>query len=760
MPDYNSGGFHQGDDGTIFGNPDGSSNGSVTDYDNWDWKQIKAAIYGMSSGVETHDNVAHARSVANPQSLLDAANAFYHVQRTLEGVTKSLVAQAKALAGDNGPWSGSAADAFLDMMTNFSRQVKANADVLSGGSTGDHSVPHQLANNAISFQSAQNKLAEIDIWYAKQAVAMGVTPMANGLIPISRKPELVAMMNSDMRAVLKSLAHSYQVTTDAIVNPTPVTSPTNNPDGPGNEDGFPGPDPGGFDGGTGGIGDGIGDGLGGDGSLSGLSGFPGGGLDGGPGTGDGIGGLEGAGDLAASDLSGGVSPFPGDLSGLDDSGLGTSGLDDLGLDGLDPSALDPSALDNTLNPVPFPGLGSLAGLGGRGAGASEGSSLGGLSTADPAAFGDTALDDGLGAGLTGGLDGGLTDGLSTGSASPAQLATSSGMPYLPGMGGTGSGGAGLSAEPTDASGLLDASADPWEGEETPGGDEVGSAEGAAAGGEGLGTAGMPYLPGVGGTGAAGAGRDGTNERTDASGLLDPSAEPWAADEEAGDDEVGSLTGALPGVPYLPGFGVTGPTARAAADRAAPDRASEPSGERAGERVGEPAAEEGASAARTGPETTTAGSATAPGAAGTDGPPPRPAEEGAMAGQPPADDGEEDFSAWETGAGAFVPLLWALPGEGGDRASDPEAVGHDERTEPRTTWQPDRTGTGSPSGTVVAASGEPFCGDGGPEPEEPEGPEESEETQETEKEPAARGIADLLVQEESAWGAVPGGSAAF
>ncbi|UXX91344.1 WXG100 family type VII secretion target [Streptomyces sp. AD2-2] len=132
MPDYNSGGFHQGEDGTIFGNPDGSSNGSVTDYDNWDWKQIKAAVYGMSSGVSTDANLAHARSIANPQSLLDAANAFFHVQRILEGVTKSLVDQAKALAGDNGPWGGSAADSFLTMMTNFSRQVKANADVLSG----------------------------------------------------------------------------------------------------------------------------------------------------------------------------------------------------------------------------------------------------------------------------------------------------------------------------------------------------------------------------------------------------------------------------------------------------------------------------------------------------------------------------------------------------------------------------------------------------------------------------------------------------
>ncbi|MFE0521137.1 WXG100 family type VII secretion target [Streptomyces sp. NPDC058954] len=742
MPDYNSGGFHQGSDGAIFGNPDASSEGTVTDYDNWDWKQIKAAVYGMSSGVATDANIAHARSVANPQSLLDAANAFFHVQRTLEGVTKSLVDQAKALAGDNGPWGGSAADAFLDMMSNFSRQVKANADVLSGGSTGDHSIPHQLANNAISFQSAQNKLAEIDVWYADQARAMGVTPMSDGLIPISQKPELVAMMTEDMRAVLKNLAHSYQVTTDAIINPTPVTSPTNNPDGPndtGNNDNFPdlnsGPD---------GSNDGIGDGIGGTGNLSDLSGFPDTGLDGGTGLGDGIGG---AGDLAGLDASGGATPYPGDLSGLDGAGLDPTGFGDTGLDptgfgdtGLD--GFDPSAIDSALNPVAFPGLGGLAGLGSRGLGTGEEGALDGLSTADPAAFGDTGLDEGVGAGLTDGLGSGLTDGLASGS--PAQLATSSGMPYMPGMGGTGAGGAGLTAEPTDASGLLDASADPWEGEELPV-DEVGSEEGAAAGGEGLGTAGMPFMPGMGAAGATGAGRDAANERSDASGLFEASAEPWSVESEDGGDEVGSLAGALPGVPCLPGFDVTAPPARATAGRTA---------DTAGERE-RPAPEEEATAPGTVTVTGATTAAPAPMAVGSEGAPLPAEDDGSVIRQPTADDGEEDFAAWEAGAGAFVPLLWALPGAGEEEA-DARADADGEASEPYTTWQPDRAASALPSGANAGVPAVALCGDGEPEPEEPE---ESEEAEESEEEPAVRGIADLLVQDESTWGTVPGDSAA-
>ncbi|MGW3097931.1 WXG100 family type VII secretion target [Streptomyces sp. NPDC001102] len=740
MPDYNSGGFHQGSDGAIFGNPDGSSDGTVTDYDNWDWKQIKAAVYGMSSGVATDANLAHARSIANPQSLRDAAVAFFRVQRTLEGITKSLVDQAKALAGDNGPWGGSAADAFLDMMTNFSRQVKANADVLSGGSTGDHSVPHQLANNAVSFQSAQNKLAEIDVWYADQARAMGVTPMSDGLIPISQKPELVAMMTEDMRAVLKNLAHSYQVTTDAIVNPTPVTSPTNNPNGPDGPGDDHVPD---LNSGPDGSNDGIGDGIGGTGSLSDISGFPDTGLDGG--TSDGIGG---AGDLAGLDASGGATPYPGDLSKLDDAGLDPTGFGDTGLDptgfgdtGLD--GFDPSAIDSALNPVAFPGLGGLAGLGGRGLGTGEGSALEGLSTADPAAFGDTGLDEGVGAGLSDGLGSGLTDGLVSGA--PAQLATSSGMPYMPGMGGTGAGGAGVTAEPTDASGLLDASADPWEGEELPV-DEVGSQEGAAAGGEGLGAGGMPFLPGMGAAGAANAGRDAANERTDASGLFEADAEPWTIADEDGDDEVGSLAGALPGVPFLPGFDVTAPPVRAAADRAA---------ETAGEH-GRPVHEEEATVPETGPATGATASAPAPTTVGSDGAPlPARHDDDAVIRQPTADDAAEDFAAWEAGAGAFVPLLWALPGAA-EEETDPRSDTEGEATEPYTTWRPDRDAPAAPGGANPGVATQALCGDGGPEPEEPEQGEEPEESQE---EPAVRGIADLLVQDESTWGTVPGDSAA-
>ncbi|MBC3841046.1 hypothetical protein GXW82_14425 [Streptacidiphilus sp. 4-A2] len=240
--DYNSGGFTQGGDGTVFGDPS-SDPGSIQDYNTWDWKQIEAAINGMSAGVDNSANQEEAQSVSDPQSLQNAADIFYQVQVALSGVAQALTDQAKALAGDNGPWSGDAADSFLTMVDTFSKQITATADVLSGGTSGADSIPQQLANNAVNLQNAQQKISEIDTYYANEAVKSGVTPMSNGLIPISQRPQLVEWMDEDMRAVLKSLASEYQVTIDSVRSPGAINSPLgNNPpstgDGPPDQPAF------------------------------------------------------------------------------------------------------------------------------------------------------------------------------------------------------------------------------------------------------------------------------------------------------------------------------------------------------------------------------------------------------------------------------------------------------------------------------------------------------------------------------------------
>jgi hypothetical protein len=590
---YQGDGFTEGDDGTVFGDS-GSDPGSISDYDTWDWKQIEAAINGMSAGVGSQGNRDHATSVSSPLSLVDAADAFAYAMNTFTVVAKSLTDQAEALAGSNGPWQGDAAEAFLDMMHTFAKQVQANADVLSGGATGSHSVPHQVTNNALNLARAQQLLHDIDAWYADQAVRMGVTPMSNGLIPVSRKPELVEMLNTDMRKVLKSLASNYQVTIDAIRAPEPINSPlTDSP----TDDPPPGTDPPGTDG------------L--DGGGLGTGGLDGGGLDGG---GPDTGGLDAGGAPAAFDGSTSTDGLGGD-PGADPSGFpggdGT-GLDG-GLGGDDVPPIDPNAMDAALNPdagtpSAFPG--------GTDTGLPDGADPADLATLPPAAFpgstgtgGDADLpgtglpSDGSAFGESGlpedfpgdtgvGGAGGLSDadlpglagapsplpgdlglesngpgsdlGLSDTADSPAAFPEAaegtageagSGMPFMP-PGGMGAGGMngqqGGGTEPSDSSGLLDGSAEPWAGA-TDAGFEEPDARAADPGDTGLDlptsapeafpddaepatgepAAGMPFMPpGAMGAGAGTAGpNQGGTDPSDASGLLEASADPWGTETD-------------------------------------------------------------------------------------------------------------------------------------------------------------------------------------------------------------------------------------
>jgi hypothetical protein len=603
--DYNSGGFTQNGNGAVFGDPS-SDPGSIQDYNSWDWKQIEAAINGMSAGVDNAANQSHAQSVSSPQSLQDAANIFYQVQQVLSGVAQALTDQAKALAGDNGPWKGDAADSFLTMIDTFSKQVNATAAALSGGTSGADSVPQQLADNAVNLLNAQQKISEIDTYYANEAVKSGVTPMDNGLIPISKRPQLVEWMNEDMRAVLKSLAGEYQVTIDSVRSPGGINSPLggsnqpstgNGPDQPAyTEAGLTSTNP----------------------ALSGLpasdlqagtltpdqlsaadtSALPLSAYNGSLGTGDSIGALKPAAlnsglNPAALDSTLNPSAYGGGTGTDGTGGLGAGGLGAQGLHALESSSPygggtgigGTGALGNGISPLglaagslPLSALGGALGTSGKGK-LSTGSGLadsafpgttgvngtGGLGSGGLGSAGDLSrlsTGDGLGTGARfpgTSLESGLP---STGdSAAGSALGTGEGMPYMPGMGGMSGQPSTGQGERSDASGLLDASGKPWAGA-TDLGAGIGNHLGTAAGGEGLtlpteqpasaagstgsmGSTGegMPYMPGMGGM--SGQPNTTQGERSDASGLLAASAEPWAGDPGVG-AEVGSGRGTAAG----------------------------------------------------------------------------------------------------------------------------------------------------------------------------------------------------------------------
>ncbi|GGS99452.1 WXG100 family type VII secretion target [Streptomyces cinerochromogenes] len=638
MPDYNQGGFH--DDGTgIYADP--TVQGSPSDYDSWDWKQIMAAITGGSALVPGEGGDARASSVASPQTLVAAANDFQFVQQVMAMVATSLADQAKALAGGDGaPWQGGAADAFLDTMTTFSKQVVSNAEALGGGATGS-SVAQNLVWSANALTVAQANIHAIDSWYANQAARLGVKPMANGLMPISQKPELVQMMTDDMRAELKKLATNYAQVNQVLgrVQPKPVVSPVKDPGSTGGGKG--GPD----------LSTGGGGGTGGGPDLSTLGGDGGGGS-GGPdlSTLGGGGGGSGAPDLSTLGGGGGEggtgspSPFPGGTSLPDLATTGGGGTGDLGTTG------DPGTTGSI---SPFPGVTSTGGLGSGGAGSPDltfpdtgtGNAGGTGGTVDPFTGGTTAPGLPTGTGGTGTVDPfpgstgtglnldpstGTGTGTVPGSAVPLPGFGSVGRPTTGntgsstsgqglntpvsawtggadapqlGAGGTGAslpetgtigtpdlgsaGGTGAAALPSDllssAPGVGTPAAMPSSSLASAPGLPDASALGSAGG------AGMPMMPMSPGTGAGT--QNGTGaERPDASGLLGGEVKPWSGGAELGGlPEAEPVAGAAAGGAGLSGLGagsslpVTG-----VAEAAQPAASSVPgAGEGAGVAAGMP-----------------------------------------------------------------------------------------------------------------------------------------------------------------------------
>ncbi|HEX7304354.1 hypothetical protein [Lentzea sp.] len=206
----------------------GSGAGTTrADYEAWDWKQIKASIYGTAAVVSnaSEDRLA---GPANPLTLYDAALSFRATQELLYSIGKNVAAQAKALAGDNGPWSGEAAKSFLVMMDQFSRAFTNHADQLAGGPAKLNPVAEQLWRAANHLNWAQQTVHAIDLHYAEQARRnIGNRQdviMPDGRVVIGKFPEIVAMMTADMRKVLKDLASDYEVMkfdTELAAPPTP-----------------------------------------------------------------------------------------------------------------------------------------------------------------------------------------------------------------------------------------------------------------------------------------------------------------------------------------------------------------------------------------------------------------------------------------------------------------------------------------------------------------------------------------------------------
>ncbi|MDM4721483.1 hypothetical protein QTQ03_18475 [Micromonospora sp. WMMA1363] len=200
------------------------------DESSWNWKQIKAAVNGGSEIARGDDGAREeARGVSDPESFFRMAQSFARVQATLALCREVTQVHSRAIAGEGRPWQGHSADAFSSSMAWTVGVLDAHVDQITAGATEDRpeqgSIVESLvdAGNRLAYSRAV--LDAIDHHYAAEARRLGVEPMDNGLIPVSKRPDIVAMMDRDMRAEFERLNEQYSMTVNDMRPPPPEELP-------------------------------------------------------------------------------------------------------------------------------------------------------------------------------------------------------------------------------------------------------------------------------------------------------------------------------------------------------------------------------------------------------------------------------------------------------------------------------------------------------------------------------------------------------
>jgi hypothetical protein len=215
---YDKDGFKLGPNGGVF--PDPTANlTDPRDFENWDWKQIRAAVVGYAAAPPAA--VPTSTPFADPESIRNASVVFNRARAALEYVSENIRLQTEALAGENGAWKSPASEAFRSMNLLFAAKLEAKAQQINGGEfVGTNNVPAQLWNSGNYLQWAQETIQQIDSYYADYVRSVGVT-MGDGLARISDYPELVAQMTEDMKKVVRILAQQYVMNTNSVTPPNP-----------------------------------------------------------------------------------------------------------------------------------------------------------------------------------------------------------------------------------------------------------------------------------------------------------------------------------------------------------------------------------------------------------------------------------------------------------------------------------------------------------------------------------------------------------
>ncbi|MFG1918542.1 hypothetical protein [Micromonospora sp. NPDC048898] len=212
---------------------------NVNDLETWarmdppGWRRIKAAVTG-GSAIESEAGYAYAATLVSYPSLIEAANSFQQTYNLLQWLETFVNLHAHAIAGEEKPWQGKAAQAFLAKMDYLSEFLGRQADRLLGGAgmPDSVSVPYELMMSGSYLKWAQEQINYLDVEWAKIAAANKANLTDGGNVAISSTPYARPMTDQMLQVALELAKQYSRLSYDAVSAPDGDGSPAPTPPPP------------------------------------------------------------------------------------------------------------------------------------------------------------------------------------------------------------------------------------------------------------------------------------------------------------------------------------------------------------------------------------------------------------------------------------------------------------------------------------------------------------------------------------------------
>ncbi|MER6999913.1 hypothetical protein [Streptomyces sp. NPDC000410] len=212
-------------------------------YGSWTWQECYLAIMGAFNNT-TAENLDQAlQQTSNPQSFYDTANVFRKAMFNLSDVRDNLFSATERLVGDNGQWSGPAADGLHNLMWANLTSMDAHLRVLSTYHVPVDGLGDALGKAIAEVREAERKAVldtittyqrDLKEWSSNPLNVAGnaILPFAvkppeapwhgdppNEIVHVSKYPKVKEAYTNALRDILTRLAGRYRDGQEALAPP-------------------------------------------------------------------------------------------------------------------------------------------------------------------------------------------------------------------------------------------------------------------------------------------------------------------------------------------------------------------------------------------------------------------------------------------------------------------------------------------------------------------------------------------------------------